>query len=247
MNRPVLCLLGILALTSCSKTLFSTDPNKFNLNNVAYEYLTLKSKVQYEDENTSHKGIANIRIKKDSIVWFSITPGMGIEAARGVILEDSVKIINKIEKEYSVESIDKLLDKVHFDFDLSMVESILIGNLIWPIKAEDEINRIKGYFVFTKHYQNLTITNYIGTHSKKVEKLEAKSDSTTNTLNIQYSDFKKESGKIIPSKIDVQIKYNTKTDNIQKMSNITIEHAKVEIDKNNLKFSFSIPKKYTRR
>lgn len=249
MNRILCCLLGAVILTSCSKkfSLFNTDPDKFNLNNIEYEYLTLKSKIRYEDDNKKHKGTANIRIKNDSIIWFSITPGMGIEAARGIVLEDSIKVINKIDKEYSIESIDSLLSKVHFDFDLQMVESILIGNLIWSIDETDKVTRSKGYFIIPKKIDDLTITNYIGRHSKKIEKIEAKSDSSDNTLKIVYSDFKNWSDKVVPSKIDVEIKYTTKKDNIQKMSNITIEHAKVEIDKSKLKFSFSIPKKYTRR
>ncbi|MFY0628279.1 MAG: DUF4292 domain-containing protein [Reichenbachiella sp.] len=249
MNRLIFCLLCVLALSSCSKKLhlFSTDPDKFNLNNVNYEFLSLRSKIKYEDSDNKQKGTANIRIKNDSIIWFSITPGMGIEAARGIILEDTVKVINKIDKSYSIESIQKMMGAFHFDFNLDMVESILIGNLIWPIAEDDKVTRSKGYFIVPKKYDDLTITNFIGASSKKVEKIEAISDSSSNTLNIQYSNFQKISEKIVPSKVDVQIKYTSQKDDIQKMSNITIEHSKVEIDNAKLRFSFTIPKKYKRR
>ena len=248
MNKQFLYLLVVwVLLSSCSKkfALFNTDPDKFNLKNVEYEYLSIKSKLKYEDQDKKHKGTANIRIKKDSIVWFSITPGMGIEAARGVILKDTMKIVDRINKQYSIESIEKLTKKIHVEMDLQMLESILIGNLIWPIEEEDEISRSKGFYAIPKQHDNLMITNYIGASSKKLERIMAISDSTSSTLVINYSDFMVVSDNVIPKKIEVQIKYSSGPDNTQKISNITIEHAKVEIDKR-LKFSFSIPKKYMR-
>ena len=248
MNKSILYLLVVWVLaSSCSKkfALFSTNPDQFNLNNIEYEYLSLKSKLRYEDQDNKHKGTANVRIKNDSIVWFSITPGMGIEAARGVVLKDTMKIVDRINKQYTIESIQQLSRKVHIEMDLKMLESILIGNLIWPIEEDDEITRSKGLFSVSKKHGNLTVTNYIGATSKKLEKIEAVSDSSASTLEISYSDFMIVSEKVIPKKIDISIKYTSGPDNTQKISNITIEHAKVEIDKK-LKFSFSIPKKYMR-
>ncbi len=248
MNKFFWYLLVVwVLLSSCSKklSLFNTDPNQFNLNNVEYEYLSIKSKLRYDDQDKKHKGTANIRIKHDSIVWFSITPGMGIEAARGVIRKDTLLIVDRINKQYTVEAVDKLTEKIKIEMDLPMLESILIGNLIWPVMEEDDITRSKGFYVIPKEYETLKVKSYIGAHSKKLERITASSDSSSSTLNIKYSEFMKVDEKVIPKKIDIQIKYSTGPGEPQKISNITIEHAKVEIDKE-LKFSFSIPKKYMR-
>ena len=248
MNRIVLCLIGVVALTSCSKkfSLFSTNPDKFNLNNLEYEYLSLKSKIKYEDGDDKQKATANIRIRKDSVIWFSITPGLGIEAARGIITHDSIMIIDKINKEYTVKAVREFTDKVHFKLDLQLLESILVGNLIWPVREGDKITRSRGFYLIPKKYQTLSIKNYIGANSMKLEKMEVTSDTSINALQIQYSSFQLFDEKVVPTEVDMNIKYITPNDNTQKMSNITIEHAKVEIDKKH-KFSFTIPKKYTRR
>lgn len=246
MNRILIALLGVMVLTSCSKNLlpFSTNPNKFNLNNLEYEYLSLKSKIKYEDQEEKQNATANIRIKKDSIIWFSITPGLGIEAARGIITKDSIKIIDKINKEYTVKAIREYTDKVHFKLDLTLLESLLIGNLIWMVKNDDKITKSPGYFIIPKKYEALSINNYIGANSMKLEKMLVSSDTSANSMQVLYSAFQEIEQKVIPTSVDMQIKYKLPDDNTEKISNITIEHAKVEIDKKH-KFSFNIPKKYT--
>lgn len=246
MNRYILCLAGLLMLTACSKKLaiFSSKSSQLNLNNLDYDNISMKSKIKYKDENRDLKATANIRIKKDSIIWFSLTPGLGIEAARGVVTKDSVIILDKIHKEYQVLKVSELSEKYHFDFDLKLIESIIIGNLIWPITNNDEIKKEDGYFKVQKSEGDLNVLNYIGTSSMKLEKIQAVSDTSKNALYIDYTEFLKEDGKVLPSEINMQINYRSKRNKAKKVSKVQIRHSKISIDKEDLNFSFSIPDKY---
>ncbi|WP_422361249.1 DUF4292 domain-containing protein [Reichenbachiella sp.] len=246
MNRFILCLAGLLIFSACSKKLaiFSSKSSQLNLNNLEYDNLSLKSKIKYKDENRDLKATANIRVKRDSIIWFSLTPGLGIEAARGVVTKDSIIILDKIHKEYQVLKVSDLSEKYHFDFDLKLLESIIIGNLIWPITDEDEIKKEDGYFKVQKSEGDLSVMNYIGANSMKLEKLQAVSDTSRNALSIHYTEFLKEEGKILPSEINMQINYRSKRNKAKKVSKVQIRHSRININKEDLNFSFSIPDKY---
>lgn len=209
-----------------------------------YDNISLKSKIKYKDENRDLKATANIRVKKDSIIWFSLTPGLGIEAARGVVTKDSIIIIDKIHKEYQVLKVSELSEKYHFDFDLKLIESIIIGNLIWPITNNDEIKKEDGYFKIQKSEGDLSVLNYIGANSMKLEKIQAVSDTSRNALLIDYTEFLKEDGKVVPSEINMEINYRSKRNKAKKVSKVQIRHSKISIDKEDLNFSFSIPDKY---
>jgi len=84
---------------------------------------------------------ANVRIAKDSAVWMSISPALGIEVARTLVLQDSVKILSKIpdNKFYYVTGIEDLEKFVHFDLDLEDLQNLIFGK---PIG----IDRIGGKF-----------------------------------------------------------------------------------------------------
>lgn len=91
------------------------------------------------DDNIEFK--ANVRIKEDSAIWMSISPALGIEIARVLVLKDSLKVLSKIpdNKFAYISDIDSLEEFLHFEFDLEDLESIISGR---PIG----IDRIGGKF-----------------------------------------------------------------------------------------------------
>ena len=47
-----------------------------------------------KEDNVEFK--ANVRINRDSAIWMSISPALGIEIARVLVLNDSLKLLSKI-------------------------------------------------------------------------------------------------------------------------------------------------------
>lgn len=70
---------------------------------------------------------AGFRMKRDSILWLSISPGMGITAARVLITRDSVKMVNYIEKYYSVYSISYLQQMLGAPVSLRELQNLMLG------------------------------------------------------------------------------------------------------------------------
>src|SRR5690606_15951865 len=88
--------LALILLSSCSKKaiLYSSDEvmEEFDPSYLDFNFLSAKSRFVLEEQNgKTTKGTLNLRAKKDSIIWFSLSPGLGIEAARGVLTLNEIK------------------------------------------------------------------------------------------------------------------------------------------------------------
>lgn len=134
-------------------------------NELKFESLSTKADITYtDDKSTSFK--ANLRIRKDSAIWLSITPALGIEMARVLITTDSVLFMDRIHNKYFAGDfafINKMFD---VDLDYSMLEALLVGNSIDFEKNEKirtSIDRKKDYY-------------YIGTEKKRKVKKDIKKE-----------------------------------------------------------------------
>lgn len=129
----------ILVLSSCSTArrtireplkeqgpefLFSNlKTNELKYNSFSARYTT--SFTQQKNE-TSFSG--QIRIKKDSLIWISISPVLGIEMARLLITNDSVKYMNRIDNYYFISDFNYINSLINSTLDFDMLQAFLTGN-----------------------------------------------------------------------------------------------------------------------
>ena len=104
--------------------------NQLKLNEFQFE--TISSKAEFtilqKEKKTSFK--ASIRMRKDSAIWISITPALGIEMARVLITTDSVKVINRLSKEYFIGDYNYINKKFNVELVFEDIQSVLLGNAI---------------------------------------------------------------------------------------------------------------------
>lgn len=144
MNKYLILLICVIAFVSCrSNRDVSERANKVrrmapqdlldsvSLTQNEFTWFAGKAKVKYNDGDKSQNFTANIRMKKDSIIWISITSLMGIEAARITIDQDSIRVLDRLKKRYIVEPVSKSDQYLPFDLDLSLVQDLLAGNFLW--------------------------------------------------------------------------------------------------------------------
>ncbi len=73
-------------------------------NQVDFSYLSAKFNVVYYQGKKKTDLRGQFRIKKDSLTWISLSPALGIEAARILLSNDSVKFINRLNKQILPEN-----------------------------------------------------------------------------------------------------------------------------------------------
>ena len=143
MNRIFtrLLLLGsvILLMSSCKSTrtiikepLKEEGPeylyNRLKESELRFDWLSAKFDASYKEKRKSNDFKGQVRIRKDSLIWVSITPALGIEMLRMVITTDSVKYVNRFSKEYFVGDyalVSRFL-QIHIDFDI--LQALILGN-----------------------------------------------------------------------------------------------------------------------
>lgn len=109
----------------------------------SFQYHTYSSKLAVSADTPDQKGSfkVNMRMKKDTVIWMSVTPALGIEAVRVLIQPDTLMFINKMKNQYfagGYSSIDSLLQyATKFEF----LENLLVGNAV-EIEPGEKYNSV---------------------------------------------------------------------------------------------------------
>ena len=220
-----------------------------------FNQFSSKFNVTYEVDRKKTTVSGNLRIEKDSIIWISITPALGIEAVRFMLTPDSIKFINRINNTYFVHEftyINQLLNKT---LDYDMAQAFLIGNDFSlyesnTFKASIEnqqyklstINRRKLRRFVRRSEDDMSIpiqSIWLDPESFKVSKVllkEAERDSRKFQAN--YGEFEKIDEEFIPTKLEFKV------ETVDKKVNIKINYSKIQINQNQT-YPFRVPEGYT--
>ena len=121
----ILFLLTVLLFTSCAsrkKTVAPAPPQSF-------EWLTANLSIQAEGNGMAYNDLSGqIRMRKDSIVWLNVTATMGVEVLRAKISNDSVLLLNRLEKTYLAEPLDSVSAQLGIPLSLPLVQILLLDN-----------------------------------------------------------------------------------------------------------------------
>lgn len=217
------------------------------VNEVSFEYLTAKSKFSFDGkkQNFDNTNI-NIRMKKDSLIWISVT-GIGFEVARGLITPDSIVLMDKFHKQYYVFSYEALSRKYDFELNFPLLQSIIVGNLPYPQQPTDRFTKENDVYVLSQTAGRIGISNQIATDNFKLLNLNAVEKDKDNTFSLQYSDFRNVGDILFPfiSQVVLQIKAAQNQETTE--TKITLKHTRVELVSESPGFPFSIPSGYTRK
>ncbi|MFN0049127.1 MAG: DUF4292 domain-containing protein [Cytophagales bacterium] len=248
----LLCLISILFTDCARRKILKVDTNigkvkikrKFRSQNAEFQYLNCKSKIEFTDGLQNVNSNATIRISKDSVIWVSV-PVMGVEVVRCLINQDSLFIINKLQKEYYMYSFKQLSELLNFKVTYPLIQSILFGN---PPFAEVDADSTDSDSVFTtlrQNRQNVSIENFVRNQNNKLERLYLRDELTSNTLDINYEDFLPLEHILFAFSNKISLNYRDK----KGMHNIYIgiQHNKIEPTNKDLRFPFNIPNKFERK
>jgi len=201
---------------------------------VSFDHYSCKAKVRVESEALSGGGKMNIRMKKDSIIWFNFKK-VSIEGARGLITPEEYSILYRTEKQYEQGSLEDMADHFNIPLDFSQWQMYLAGSIPQPdmnnIKMESSSLGYKLVSIGDLSYQ------YDFDLSFQMIKYQI-TDAQNRTLAVEVEDYDPDLGLYKKRKLTLI--------NHQKVE-ATIEMEQSDIEKNVRKnMPFSIPDHYTR-
>ncbi|MBC7486806.1 MAG: DUF4292 domain-containing protein [Cytophagaceae bacterium] len=243
MNRFILVFsLSVILLSACKKQPATSGDlqkgqNHMEWTPLSFNYLVIKSKISFKSQGNSTNLTANIRIKKDSLIWLSITPGMGIEVVRAIITPDSVKVINRLDNKYDAYSISYIKQTLGINLNYYNLQNLLVGDMLLPFYETDQVITTDNTWQVKQQNNGLDVTSLISRIQKKVTQTEA-INPDKKYLWSTYKDFILTDSVLFHQEQTLMLKNGNDT------SVIEASHQKIEFPKKSVAFPFNIPKRF---
>jgi len=225
-------------------------------NEFRFKCLNIKFNADFDFNGKKNSFGGTLRIKKDSLIWISISPAFGIEAARILITPDSVKMMNRLETTYfegDIKNLNKMF-KTNIDFD--MLQSLLVGNDfsfyendVFKTSVDGNMYKLNtiGRGRLKKHLKTkedslkiLMQDIWLNAETFKITKVHIKELKSDRFLIAEYKDYSIIDSTNIPSKIEFNVK------NEKDKVDVSIEYTKIAV-KCPLEFPFNVSSKYRKK
>lgn len=248
MRNVVLTFFAAIALMACSKKIVTPTapvaPANVTLQEIDFAYFHGKARINIKDGKKEQDVKANIRIRKDSVIWMTFSV-IGLQGGKALINRDSITVVSNVKKEYYVFDYAELSKRFNFPINYDVVQAAMLGNLIRPRDLEDNLSTDLSFNVLQQNEGNISIRSYINMATAKIEKVEMTQANTANKVTINYRNFQPVSDRIFPYDGIINLLYNTAAGLLN--TSIEFEYNKAEVGDKELKFPFNIPRKYERR
>ena len=157
-----------LVTTSCASRKKTVQPQQSQ----SFEWLTANMAIQAEGNGMS----GQLRMRKDSLVWLNVTATMGVEVLRVKVSNDSVWIVNRIEKTYLAEPLDTISAQLGMSLSLPLVQTLLLDNNQGLPPVENQTVQLKtfvmGEFSAKIRYNNIRLNEKTTFPLKITDKME---------------------------------------------------------------------------
>lgn len=207
------------------------------------EFKTFSAKINTDYEGSDGKKYdvnVFVRMRKDSLIWMSVNGALGIEGIRVLIDKDSVKILNKLDKEYRARSLDFLQEVAALPLDLPTMQELIIGNPVF-IDSNIKSYSLDGNIIsmlsvgnWFRHLISLQSNDHLVLHSK----LDDVDVLRNRTCFLNYTEYENKKGVNFSTIRNITVTEKTKLD-------IKL-HFKQYAFNEELNFPFSVPKNYKR-
>ena len=118
-------LTMVMVATSCASRKKTVAPPQSQ----TFEWMTANLDIQAEGNGMAFDNLAGqIRMRKDSLIWLTVTATMGVEVLRAKVSNDSVWFINRMEKTYLAEPLDSVSAQLGIPLSLAWVQTMLLNN-----------------------------------------------------------------------------------------------------------------------
>ncbi len=221
-----------------------------------FHFDTFSTKAEFsliqQGKKTNFK--ATIRVKKDSLIWLSITPALGIEMARVLISQDSVKLIDRLKKNYFTGDFDYINNKFNVDLLFDDLQAVLLGNSI-AVEPDEKLKFAidnEMYYlgnmkkrkakkadekpVKIERQKDEVVSLWLDESNFKIAKFLVSDLTADRFIRGTYDDYEIVEDQLLPKHLSIDIQSD-------QPSKLDIKYSKITLNKE-LSFSFKISSKY---
>ncbi|PWG81001.1 DUF4292 domain-containing protein [Pararcticibacter amylolyticus] len=210
-----------------------------NISSGQFDFKTLsaKAKAELSIGNNNNDVNMNIRVKKDEVIWISLTAIAGIEVARAMITPDSIKVLNKIQGIYLAKPFSYIYRYANRQINFTALQSLLIGNpLPGTVSPDAEVTLLADNKQLQGDASGLIYSMTFNIENKLIDN-KLKDKTSNQSVQAEYSDFQNISNMKIPATVKIKSMAQDKPVRLQlKYNSVTANEP--------LEFPFSVPKRY---
>lgn len=220
-----------------------------------FDWFTAKFSAEYENKENSNSFNGQIRIRKDSLIWISLTPMLGIEAVRLMISQDSVKMMNRFNNTYFIGNYDYVNQFLNTNIDYDLLQAVLLGNDLQFYEngkfratidkdeyklSTTERQKLKKFVRNSNENLKIFIQQiWLDSQTFKITHAEVKETRRENIkLESNYGSFEEFEGQLFPK----EMKYTIWAENTIR---VKASFSRIQIN-NPQQFPFKIPASYTK-
>ena len=229
---------------------------KLRENQLEFSSFTAKFDAAYEVNKTESNINGQIRILKDSSIWISITPALGIEMARFLFTPDSIKFLNRMNNTYMEKGFSYIDELINTSVDFDMLQSLLTGNDFslydttnFKALVDDGLyklqtmNRRKVKRNIRKNDLDISFpiqTLWLDPVNFKLKQIVLKdADKETRKFTAQYNEHQNTNNQLIPLNLHFEVK--TDDDKVD----ITVNYSKVTVNQD-ISMPYKVPENYSK-
>lgn|GEM_PF-740778 len=258
---PVIC---ILFLCSCKTIQPIIQPNvleektkdylftQLEKNQFQYKWFSAKINTEIKTPKATNNVTVRIRMQKDSAIWISLSPALGIEVVRAFITRDSLIFLDRINEKYFKGDFRYVNELVNTNLDFEMLQALLTGNnfTFYEISKFESGTDKDRYVLNTigrrklrkelKGQDSLNIilqSIFLSSQTWKIEEMKLNDLNSNRKLEAVYSGFTAIGEQSFPAGVLFNFKAK---ENIE----VKLSYSKIEIDMPQ-SFPANIPEKYT--
>lgn len=237
-------IIAVMMVVGCARrpNLYTSDEimDEFDPVYLNYEYLTARARVVLEEPNgKTTRGTLNLRAKKDSALWFSITPGLGIEAARGLVTQERILFKDRINGNAIDLTFQEFEERFGLSLSFDLFQNILFANIPHNFTYRDKLLRIGRTFELDQRRQQMRYHSVISARHGKVQQLETSSDYMAGSLSATYPEFKDLENQPFPYRVLLRLIFDSQNDNGLMETVVNLEMNRVELVDEPLTFPYN--------
>ena len=174
-------------------------------------------------------------IQKDSMIWASVS--VGLEVGRAKITKDSLFFLDRFNRKAYIGTWEELSRASGFELNYGIVQSLLTGGMLFSPTADDRLSAEAGGSLLRQVRRGIVFESRIDNTAQKIFEVTGQDLSSDAKLTLHFSRFIAEREQLIPSVIRMVLTGKSN-------ATLQITHSRIELDGQNLSFSFSIPGSY---
>lgn len=228
--------------------------NEMHNKQARFEWFSGKAKVDFIQGKKKNPFTVQMRIKRDSTIWVSVSTGIGIEGARLLLTQDSVKYLNRLDKTYFISDYNFLSNLINTEINFGMIQALLLAkDFSWydyqdlKVRLDKRLYQIESTNRHQLKYLSKNNTTesavyhqslWISPETFKIQKLRIKEiGNESKKIAASYKQYRSINKQLFPYEMNIEL-------NNEKGMRMEMVYYRINFD-DSLDFPYSIPSKYT--